>query len=225
MTNSPQIKICGLTRVDQAIKCAELGADAIGFIFYPKSPRNLSREKAKEITAALSLSITTVGVFVNETFSEIMRIVETCNLTAVQLHGREKPDLVSRLSKQGITVIKVLFDGGSPSMDDAFNYNTSAFLVECAKGNLPGGNAMTWNWKNAYSFGKKNRLILAGGLAPENVAEAINAAKPDAVDVSSGVEAEPGIKDLGKVEKFIKTVATCNIDGKNFKNIFRRKPQ
>ena len=130
----PQIKICGLTRIEHAAACAELGADALGFIFYPKSSRHLSRQKAAEIIQNLQAPITTVGVFVNETFETIMEHVQFCGLGAVQLHGHESPKLVSRLRSENIRVIKALFSGKAPSMEEAPRYDADAYLVECGKG-------------------------------------------------------------------------------------------
>lgn len=202
-----QIKICGLTRVEEALACARLGADAIGFIFYPKSPRNLSEETAREISLTLPPEVKTVGVFVDERFSTIMRKAERCRLDGVQLHGREPSELAERLCRENLLVIKALFMDGDPSFERISDYDVSAYLVECGRGPLPGGNAMTWNWEAAKGLSPDRPLILAGGLAPQNVSEAIAAGMPDAVDVSSGVERSPGIKDLKKVATLIEAVS------------------
>lgn len=215
----PQVKICGLTRVEQALKCADLGADAIGCVFYPKSPRHLTDERAEEICLALTDRVKTVGVFVNETFSSIMNHVERCHLSTVQLHGQESPELVRRLLNENLQVIKALFVDGNPSLKDAENYQASAFLVECGQGILPGGNALEWNWDQAKSFGENHPLIIAGGLSPENVSHAIKVSSPHAVDVSSGVESNPGNKDIGKVAVFLNTVFRCGFH-KKAKKIF-----
>ena len=221
MTNKfiPQVKICGLTRVEQALQCVALGADAIGCVFYPKSPRHLTDDRAGEICSAVADRVKTVGVFVNETFSSIMNHVERCHLSTVQLHGQESPELVRRLRNQNLQVIKALFVDGNPSLKDAENYQASAFLVECGQGKLPGGNALEWNWDQAKSFGEKHPLIIAGGLSPENFSHAIKVSSPHAVDVSSGVESNPGDKDIGKVAVFLNTVFRCGIN-KNAKKIF-----
>jgi len=219
LSNKPQIKICGLTVPEEALKCAALGANAIGLVFYPKSPRNLSENQAREITAVLPPHIKTVGVFVNETFSNIMRKVEYCGLNAVQLHGEESPELVSRLRGEHLIVIKGLYTDRSPFLAEASNYDASGFLIECGKGRLPGGNALTWNWGEAKPFGETYPLVLAGGLSPDNVSEAIAASQPDAVDISSGVEAAPGRKDLHKVELFINAVSRCST-GRKTRRIF-----
>lgn len=163
--------------------------------------------QAKEISAVLDPEIKTVGVFVNETFSNIMRKVEHCRLQAVQLHGQESPELLDRLRSENLVVIKALFLEREPFLKEVSNYNASAFLLECGKGTLPGGNAETWDWEKAKALGKKYPFILAGGLAPDNVGRALVASLPDAVDISSGVEAIPGRKDFQKVESFIKAVS------------------
>ena len=202
----PQIKICGLTSTDEALKCASAGANAIGLVFFKKSPRYIKPEKAKVICASLGDEVTTVGVFVNEPFNSIMDIVSTSNLRAVQLHGNEPPKFVRQLTDQGLIVIKGLYMESQPSITQVSTYNASAYLVECAQGILPGGNAMTWNWEDAAGFAENHPMVLAGGLSPENVASAINKSIPDAVDVSSGVERAPGKKDIHKVKQFIKAV-------------------
>ncbi len=217
--NHPQVKVCGLTDVKEAVETASLGADAIGLIFFNKSPRNLSLHQAKAISSALPDDIATVGVFVNESYAGIMRIVEYCRLKAVQLHGRETPDLVKRLLKEDLKVIKALFVKREPSIHAIDNYGASAYLVECGQGALPGGNALAWNWSETRNVEKKHPLILAGGLTPGNVAEAIESGMPDAVDVSSGVEASPGKKDLSKVKSFIETISCCEVI-KKVKSIF-----
>ena len=211
--------MCGLTSVEEALSCAEFGANAIGCVFFPKSPRNLSEIQAREISMALPSEVKTVGVFVNESFLNIMHKVEFCRLSAVQLHGQESPELVSKLRKEDLLVIKALFAEGKPNLNEAETYEASAFLVECGKGVLPGGNAVEWDWGKVKSFGCEYHLILAGGLSPENVAHAISASMPDAVDVSSGVESAPGQKDLGKVKSFLKAVSVCNLK-KNLRKIF-----
>ena len=219
MTNNfiPQVKICGLTRVEQALQCVALGADAIGCVFYPKSPRHLTDDRAGEICSAVTDRVKTVGVFVNESFSSIMNHVERCHLSTVQLHGQESPELVRRLRNQNLQVIKALFIDGNPSLKDAENYPASAFLVECGQGRLPGGNALQWNWNQAKSFGEKHPLIIAGGLSPENVSHAIRVSWPHAVDVSSGVESSPGHKDIDKVTLFLNAVFRCSVNKKTEK--------
>ncbi len=205
----PRIKVCGLTRVDEAVGCAELGVDAIGLLFFPKSPRHVSDQQGRAISTAVTEKSKTVGVFVNASYDHILRKADICRFSAVQLHGQESPDLVKRLGDTGLPVIKALFVDGNPNLSEVKNYEASAFLVECSKGPLPGGNAMAWDWGAAKEFGRAHPLILAGGLSPGNVTEAISSALPLAVDVSSGVERSPGRKDLEQVARFIEEVSKC----------------
>ena len=192
----PQIKVCGLTRVEEALECVHFGADAIGCVFFQKSPRNVTIDQAKEITAAVKGRAKTIGVFVNETYDIIMEKVNYCGLSGVQLHGIETPELVSRLVREKIIVIKALFVEGSPSLEKVKDYQASAYLVECGKGILPGGNALEWDWGKAFDFGTQHPFVLAGGLNPENVCNAIEKSAPWAVDVSSGVESCPGRRNI-----------------------------
>ena len=205
-----QVKICGLMDEVQAVRCAEMGADAIGLVFFPRSPRNVSNEQASAICRALSPSVCPVGVFVNESYDTIMRRVAFCGLRGVQLHGSEPPDLVERLRHQGLVVVKALFVNGCPSPAEASQYLASAFLVEAAGGPLPGGNALNWDWAAVHDLARKVPTVLAGGLSADNVQEAIHAARPHAVDVSSGVEASPGLKGLDKVKLFLARVRELN---------------
>ena len=202
----PQVKICGLTCKKEALACAELGVDAIGLVFYPKSPRYVSPGKARRITRALPGSVHTVGVFVDESFDAIMKAVDAAQLKGVQLHGLETPDLVDSLDKEGLLVIKGLFMNRAPFINTASDYAAAAFLVECGKGKLPGGNAETWDYRAIKAFRKAHPLILAGGLTEENIAQAVYSSLPDAVDVSSGVEISPGKKDLLKVVSFLSKI-------------------
>jgi phosphoribosylanthranilate isomerase len=217
--HTPQIKICGLKNMDEALACADLGADAIGFVFYPKSPRYVHPEQAQKICDILPKKVLTVGVFVNEPVETIRDIAVTCGLGAIQLHGNESPKFVEELKRRRLQIIKALYMVHEPSVENAFLYNATAFLVECQKDILPGGNAMTWKWEEASDFGEHYPFILAGGLAPDNVEEAVNGAKPDAVDVSSGVESSPGKKDMIKVKNFIRNVKKCIIN-KSLRRIF-----
>jgi phosphoribosylanthranilate isomerase len=224
---SPQIKICGLTNAREASECAALGAHAIGCVFYPKSPRNVTEQQANDIAKSLPAHIAVVGVFVNSSFDEIMRKVNTCRLSAIQLHGQESPDLVEKLHKENILTIKALFLKTQPGFEDVSQYHASAYLVEYGKGKLPGGNALSWNWGKARKLGETHPIILAGGISEENVCQAINDCSPDAIDISSGVESAPGRKDIGKVKSFISKVTTSglknNSDTRKLRRIFNAK--
>ena len=205
--NVPQVKVCGLTRVAEALSCVDAGVDAIGLVFYSPSPRFVRPERAARIAAAVSGQAATVGVFVDETYDTIMRSAEDCFLQAVQLHGQEPPALVRRLKSHKLTVIKALFHTRAPFFKDAAAYDASAFLLECGRGRLPGGNAASWQWQTARDIDPHKPVILAGGLTPANVSTAIHLGSPDAVDVSSGVESTPGRKQSTKIKSFIEAVA------------------
>lgn len=203
-----QIKICGLTTPDQARAVADLGADAIGLIFYPKSPRNVSIETARRITDALPAHVARVGVFVDQEVSEIIETAQAAGLTTVQLHGRFEPEAIRRVTAAGFGVVP-LIKTTDPDFSSLPHHSPEhGVLVECGKGVLPGGNGAVWNWGDARELAGHVGFAIAGGLSPGNVAEAIRAAMPDAVDVSSGVEASPGIKNPGQVRAFIEAAKT-----------------
>lgn len=224
------IKICGLTSSDEAVACVKAGADAIGFIFYPKSPRYIFPKQAAEITKTINNMVTpknrdglakeyplsddvmVTGVFVDEDYTTISKIAKECSLKAVQLHGNEPPSLVRELAADGLIVIKALFAGREPHLDKAHLYEDAhAILVEYGKGELPGGNGESWNWelvgeRRQAANAKEIKIILAGGVNPDNIKKAIETANPWGVDVSSGVELSPGKKDIDKVKKLIQQI-------------------
>ncbi|MGA2228816.1 MAG: phosphoribosylanthranilate isomerase, partial [Syntrophobacteraceae bacterium] len=199
------------TVVDEAVACAEMGADAIGLVFYPPSPRLVSEKRAREISESLPEHVWKVGVFVDESFQAVMKKAEFCRLNCVQLHGNEPPEMVEALETAGISVIKSLFVKKRPFLSEADRYCASAYLIESGGGFVPGGAGLSWKWAEAGELAGKFPCILAGGLSPENVGDAIYEFGPDAVDVSSGVESEPGRKDIGKVRTFIKAVRNAKL--------------
>lgn len=201
----PLIKICGLTQPDNATACVRAGADAIGLVFFDKSPRNLSIDQARTITKVLPDHILTCGVFVNASISFIMERVDKCNLRAIQLHGQESPEFVKRLVNKNLLVIKAVFAVKKPALSDAHLYSAASFcLVEYGKGILPGGNAEAWDYGLSSRLQPQTPLMLAGGLCCENIQQAIALANPTAVDVSSGVEKGYGFKDIQKVKSFVR---------------------
>ena len=160
----PWIKICGLTQVENALACAKEGPDAIGLVFFKKSPRNVSLNQAKKICTALPDAIETIGVFVNESYDIIMEKVEAVGLSGVQLHGNEPPELIDRLHEKELIVIKALFAQKAPFLNQHKEYEkASFFLVEYGKGILPGGNAETWNYEITRQLTTDTPVILAGG--------------------------------------------------------------
>lgn len=208
---SPQVKVCGLTLVHEAVGCAEMGADAIGLVFYPPSPRLVSGQRAREISVSLPERVWKVGVFVDEPLPVVMKKAEFCRLNCVQLHGTEPPEMVEALETAGIRVIKSLFVKKRPFLSEADLYRASAYLIESGGGPVPGGAGLSWKWTEAGELAGKRPCILAGGLSAENVGEAIYELGPDAVDVSSGVESEPGRKDISKVRAFIEAVRNAKL--------------
>ena len=211
----PQVKICGLTRKDEAVTCAALGANAIGFIFYRKSPRKVTPEQAHDIAAALPARICRVGVFVDECYEKIVQTAQIIGLRTIQLHGAEPPALVEKLKSQGLRVLKTLFNARKPFYKEASSYGANAYLIESGLGPLPGGNARTWDYSKLAGFTREHPLVLAGGLSLHNIVEAIQQCQPDAVDISSGVELSPGRKDLKRVKSIISAVrSTCSNSSK-----------
>ncbi|MBI5062748.1 MAG: phosphoribosylanthranilate isomerase [Desulfatitalea sp.] len=203
----PQIKVCGLTVPDEAAACAALGADAIGLVFFPPSPRHVTLDQAARITAALPARVRAAGVFVDAEREFLAEAIAGCGLHVVQLHGRETAELAAWLRERfQVTVVKALFVTKVPPLTAAAQYVVAAYLVECGQGPLPGGNAIAWDWGAAADFARRHPTILAGGLDADNVGRAIAAALPEAVDASSGLEAAPGRKDLKKVERFVAAV-------------------
>ena len=222
----PQVKICGLTRPDEALACARMGADAIGLVFFPKSPRHLTPRRAGNICGQLPPQVTAVAVCVDMPSAAILALASECGFGTVQLHGRETPQKVARLTQAGLRVIKALFANRRPGFAQAPQYDAAAaFLVECGQGRLPGGNARAWDWHLPPALFGKQPVILAGGLAPANIRRALQVGQPDAVDVSSGVESSPGRKDLKKVRAFISAVKGKSeraplLSGRSFNRIF-----
>ena len=200
-----RIKICGLTNLEDSLKAAELGADAVGFIFYGGSPRNVKPETVVAITDKLPPFLGRVGVFVGQSAAEIWEIVRFCGLDTVQLHGTRPPEFMGKLK---VNVIKSL---RLRSVDDLVMLKeygqASAFLLDTFDEKQIGGTGKSFNWQwalAAKSYGRP--IILSGGLTPDNVVEAVRLARPAAVDVSSGVESAPGKKDYEKMADFIEAV-------------------
>jgi phosphoribosylanthranilate isomerase len=194
-----KVKICGITDAQSALAAVESGADAIGFVF-AESKRKIEVVKARDIIARLPETVMKVGVFVNETKTEIESIAKTVGLTHVQLHGNETPEFSRSLS---LPVIKALSVEPENRLTGLGEYPCEYLLLDGPKGKYHGGNGLAFDWSMLNSrdlFGKK--IILAGGLHEGNVVEAIDQVMPDMVDVSSGVETD-GKKDLVKIKRFI----------------------
>lgn len=199
-----RVKICGITRLDDALLAEELGASAVGFVFYKKSPRYVYPEKAGEISKKLGPFTARVGVFVDEVPDAVRMIVETAHLTAVQLHGFENQDYIDLL--KGLTVIKALPVGHDINPNVLSRYRVSTFLLDTYSANMYGGTGQTFDWSIASECKKYGRIIIAGGLNESNVIEAIKIAQPFGIDISSGIESGPGIKDHYKMRTLFKTL-------------------
>lgn len=198
-----KIKICGITNLDDALAAANFGADALGFNFYKKSPRYIEPEKAADIIAQLPPIIMPVGVFVNEREEKIREAQGTTCIQTVQLHGDESPEFCQRF---GARVIKAFQVKDKETIKHMAHYHVGAFLLDSYRNGQRGGTGATFDWHLAVVAKTFGRIILAGGLTPENAAEAVKLVQPYGVDVASGVEREPGIKDHQKMKKFITEV-------------------
>ena len=199
----PKVKICGLTSLEQALSCAELGADWIGLNCWPGSSRYIPPEEAREIVSALPESVTTVGIFVNESPESLKKIMSETRLDLAQLHGDESVELTAKL---GVPFFKAFRVSPEFKLEQIQKFRKEYFLLDAFNKNHYGGSGQKLDWDLASSASALGKLILAGGLTPENVAEAVKIVQPWGVDVCSGVESEPGIKDLWRVEKFIQNL-------------------
>ena len=205
-----RVKICGITNVEDALLACELGADAIGLNFYDKSPRSISPFTASKIIGKLPPFVAPVGVFVNWQAAPVITLVKALGLAAAQLHGDEPPKLVSEIAKK-VSVIKALHVGKGSALPPFARYRgAAAFLLDAPHSGQYGGTGHATDWSLAGTAAKSHRILLAGGLTPENVAEAILAVRPYAVDVTSGVESKPGKKDPAKLRAFFDAVNRAN---------------
>jgi len=190
------VKICGITRPEDAVAAADLGAVAIGLVFWPESPRSVDRARAREIVAALPPFIAAVGVFVNQT-EEAVDIARDVGLSAVQFHGDESPSSYRGFPVQ---VIKAITVRDASALEEAGVVPDEATVLLDAHDRVKrGGTGRVIDWEIAAMVARTRRTILSGGLTPANVAEAISVVRPYAVDVSSGVESSPGVKDRTKL--------------------------
>jgi len=201
-----QVKICGLTNLQDALIAVEAGADLLGFIFYPPSPRAVTPERARGIAEAVrnaGFPVRLVGVFVSESPETVHQTLSYCRLDCAQLHGAESPRTVAALMGEGIAVIKAfrVHDGVSPG--EMARYRAMAYLLDAFVAGQPGGTGHTFDWQLAVRAARQFPILLAGGLTPDNVAQAVRTVRPWGVDVASGVEAAPGRKDPDQVRRFL----------------------
>ena len=196
-----KVKICGITNPDDARCAADAGADAIGFVFHQPSPRFIELAAAVDIARKLPPHVVKVGVFVDAPEDAVLRAIAGCGLNLLQFHGHEPPEYCLQFGLMSMKAFRIRDEG---SLQELINYPTDAWLLDSYVADKPGGTGETFNWELAREAQKLGRpVFLAGGLTPENIAEAVRMVQPYAVDVSSGVEKSPGSKDHDKVRAFI----------------------
>ena len=213
-----KIKICGVKTLSDALAAIEAGTDYLGFNFYPKSVRFIEKDACAEITSVLKRKhshIKLVGVFVNSSVEEVKGILNTCSLDLAQLHGDETPEIFAQLEPNAFKAFR-----GIPS--DVTGYergDAPALLVDAAVKGVYGGSGVIADWSAAAELAKRYPLLLAGGLTPENVAEAVGRVKPWGVDSASGVESSAGEKDAGKMKAFVQAVKRLEISQPPISNL------
>jgi len=192
------VKVCGITRAEDARLAAGLGAAALGFIFYPPSPRYIAPDQARAVADAVGGHIRKVGVFVNAPPEEINAIVDEAGLDLVQLSGNEPPEYCRDIA---VPVIKTFHVGADFEPAATHTYDVHAILLDTRQAGSYGGTGRAFEWSLVNRDAFNSPLILSGGLTPENVLDGIEIVRPDAADVNSGVEASPGVKDRAKLER------------------------
>jgi len=200
--NSVRVKICGVTRLPDALDAARLGADALGFNFWPRSKRHVNAATARQIIARLPPFVTPVGVFVNQSEGEMRAIAAETGIQVFQLHGDEPPELCARLP---LPVVKAIPVDQVRTLSKLLSYEVQAFLLDTPSRGY-GGSGEPFDWSLAEGVSEVAPVVLAGGLTPENVGAAIRAVRPWAVDVASGVESSPGVKNPGRMARFVSAV-------------------
>lgn len=207
----PRVKICGLTRKADAHAAAVAGAWALGVIFAAESRRRVSQAEAAELFATVPADVTRIGVFVNAPLEELTAAVAACGLTALQLHGEETPEFCREVkAATGLAVIKALRVSGPQSLAGVVQFDTDYVLLDTYHPGQRGGTGRTFDWQLASGLPEEersSRIILSGGLRPENIAEAYRAVRPYALDVSSGIETAPGKKDITSLERLFEQLS------------------
>jgi phosphoribosylanthranilate isomerase len=202
------VKICGITSAADGLAAAEAGADALGLMFYEPSPRNVSISAAAEIARQLPPFVIKVGVFVNAPEELVLRAIGECGLNIVQFHGDESPEYCGLFP---VMTLKAFRIKNAESLKRLPEFKTDAWLLDAHVADKPGGTGAQFNWDLAIEAQKLGRpIFLAGGLTPENVADAVRKVHPYGVDVSSGVESSPGKKDHAKVRAFIQAAKNAS---------------
>jgi phosphoribosylanthranilate isomerase len=218
-----EVKICGITNKEDALFTVKLGAAALGFIFYPPSPRYIKPAEARKIISVLPEELVAVGVFVNENADEINRVMKYCALDMIQLHGDESPEYCREFS--AFRIIKAIELKNEKDFNHALNYDVAAILVDSRHAGLYGGTGKKSNWELAVRIKNTKSLILSGGLNAENIAEALKSVAPAALDINSGVETVPGKKDHAKLLRLFNVINAADTAPGNSQLIFsKRKP-
>jgi phosphoribosylanthranilate isomerase len=199
-----RVKICGITRIEDALAAAKAGADAVGLVFYPPSPRYVPAEQAAQIAQSLPPFVTTVGLFVNADAETIAEVMDQAGIDLIQFHGNECADYCAQHKRPWMRAIRVQEATNLAKEIEPFNA-ARGILLDAYRPGVPGGTGETFDW-SCIPQNLARRIVLAGGLAPDNVAQAVREVRPYAVDVSSGVEVAPGIKDADKIARFIAAV-------------------
>ena len=203
----PRVKICGITNLEDAQRASDLGAWALGLIFYPRSPRRCRRDAAAAISAALRRRTELCGVFVNATLAHVTATADAAGLSMLQLHGDEGPAYCAEAARRtGCRVMKAVQVRSGADLQAVGAFHTDFHLLDAHHERLRGGTGDTFDWELARRHGGTPPLVLSGGLRAENVAGAIDAVRPYAVDVASGTEGEPGRKDPARLEAFFAAV-------------------
>ncbi|MBD0282425.1 MAG: phosphoribosylanthranilate isomerase [Thermoleophilaceae bacterium] len=206
-----RVKICGITNPADARRAADLGAWAIGMIFWPQSSRACSIEDAEAIGAELRRRLHLTGVFVNATLEEVARVVDRCGLTLLQLHGDEGPAYCREAARRtGCEVMKAVRVKDAANVHDLRRFGTDLHLLDAYSPRTPGGTGETFNWELVRLHPSHPPVVLSGGLTPDNVGEAIAIARPFAVDSASGTEGAPGRKDPAKLTAFFRAVEAAD---------------
>ncbi len=213
-----RIKICGITNLEDALLAAELGAQALGFIFYPKSPRSIKADAARDIIKILPPLVLSVGVFVDEEAEVVRELAATVGLDWVQLHGQESPEYCRAVGRRVIKGFRIR-DHSSLAALPSYRDAVQAFLLDAYRPGIPGGTGETFDWEVARGAKEFGPVILAGGLTAANVAQAINVAQPAGVDVASGVEAAPGKKDPGRLRALFVEVRRAGVSDQETRDL------
>lgn len=216
-----QVKICGITNEEDALYAVHCGAAALGFIFYPSSPRYIKPEAARKIIGVLPDDLVKIGVFVNEKAAEIKRVIKYCALDMIQLHGDESPEYCRDFPSDRI--IKAVELKNEDDLNHALNYAVAALLVDSRHTGLYGGTGKKANWKLASRIKNKKSLILSGGLNEGNIAEALQTVAPAALDINSGVELVAGKKDHAKLARIFDIIRAVDTIPDNALLIFTKR--